>query len=55
MVLVDGTMDGDTPGWECSREDEFWRPLAGETRPVGVSVGGGDDGLPRVGGNVILP
>ena len=55
VVLVDGTMAGDTPGCECSREDEFWRPPAGETRPAGVSVGGSDDGLPRVGGNVILP
>ena len=27
----------------------FWRPRVGETRPAGVSVGGGDDGLPRVG------
>ena len=49
MVLVDGTMAGDTPGWQCPREDGFWRLRAGETRPAGVSVGGGDDGLPRVG------
>ena len=49
MVLVDGTMAGDTPGQESPCEDGFWRPLAGETRPAGVSVGGGDDGLPRVG------
>ena len=49
VVLVDGTMAGDTPGRECPREDGFWRPRAGETRPAGVSVGGGDAGLPRVG------
>ena len=42
-------MAGDTPGRECPREDGFWRPRAGETRPAGVSVDGGDDGLPRVG------
>ena len=45
IVLVDGTMAGDTPGRECPREDEYWRPRAGETRPAGVSVGGGDAGL----------
>ena len=45
VVLVDGTM----AGRECRREDGFWRPRAGETRPAGVSVGGGNDGLPRVG------
>ena len=49
VVLVDGTMAGDTPGRECPREDRFWRPRAGETRPVGVSVGGGNAGRPRVG------
>ena len=49
VVLVDGTMAGDTPGRECPHEDEFWRPRAGETRPAGVSVGGGDAGLLRVG------
>ena len=57
VVLVDGTMAGDTPGRECPREDGFWRPRAGKTRPAGVSVGGGDAvsvgggdaGLPRVG------
>ena len=48
VVLVDGTTAGDTPGRECPREDEFWRPRAGETRPAGVSVGGGDAGRPRV-------
>ena len=48
MVFVDETMAGDTPGRECPREDEYWRPRAGETRPAGVSVGGGDAGLPRV-------
>ena len=42
-------MAGDTPGRECPREDEYWRPRAGETRPAGVSVGGGDAGLPRTG------
>ena len=45
IVLVDGTMAGDTPGRECPREDEYWRPRAGETRPAGMSVGGGDAGL----------
>ena len=44
VVLVNGTMAGDTPGWECPREDGFWRPRAGETRPAGVSVGGGGVG-----------
>ena len=44
VVVVNGTMAGDTPGRECPREDGFWRPRAGETRPAGVSVGGGDDG-----------
>ena len=47
VVLVDGTMAGDTPGRECPREDGFWRLRAGETRPAGVSVGGGDAGLPQ--------
>ena len=42
VVLVDETMAGDTPGRECPREDGNWRPRAGETRPAGVSVGGGD-------------
>ena len=55
VVLVDGTMAGDTPGWECLREDGFWRPQAGETRPACVSVGGGDDGLPRVGETLSSP
>ena len=32
MVLVDGTVAGDTPGWECPREDWDWRPQAGTTR-----------------------
>ena len=41
-------MAGATPGQECLREDGLWRPQAGETRPAGVSVGGGDDGLTRV-------
>ena len=49
VVLVDGTMVGDTPGRECPREYGFWRMRAGETRPAGVSVGGGDEGRPRVG------
>ena len=49
VVLVDGTVAGDTPGRECPREDWDWRPQAGATRPAGVSVGGGDAGLPRVG------
>ena len=47
VVLVDGTTAGDTPGWECPREDESWRP--GKTRPAGVSVGGGDAGRPLGG------
>ena len=55
VVLVDGTMAGDTPGRECPREDGFWRPRAGETRPAGVSVGGGDAGLPRVGETLSSP
>ena len=40
---------GDTPGREFPREDGFWRPRAGKTRPASVSVGGGDAGLQRVG------
>ena len=32
-----------------------WRPRAGEMRPAGVSVGGGDDGLPRVGNMLSSP
>ena len=55
MVLVDGTMSGDTPGRECPREDEYWRPRAGETRPAGVFVGGGDSGLPRTGETLSSP
>ena len=55
VVLVNGTMAGDTPGWECPREDGFWRPRAGETRPAGVSVGGGDDGPPRAGETLSSP
>ena len=27
VVLVDGTMAGDTPGRECPREDGIWRPV----------------------------
>ena len=41
VVLVDGTMAGDTPGQECPREDRDWRPRAAVTSPAGVSVGGG--------------
>ena len=55
MVLVDGTMAGDTPGRECPREDGNWRPRAGETRPAGVSVGGGDAGLPHAGETLSSP
>ena len=55
MVLVDGTMAGDTPGRECPRENGYWRPRAGETRPAGVSVGGGDAGLPRTGETLSSP
>ena len=55
VVLVDGTMAGDTPGWECPREDGNWRPRAGETRPAGVSVGGGDAGLPCAGETLSSP
>ena len=46
-MLVDGTVAVDTPGRECPREDWDLRPQAGATRPAGVSVGGGDAGLPR--------
>ena len=55
VVLVDGTMAGDTPGRECPREDGYWRPRAGETRPASMSVGGGDDGLLRVGETLSSP
>ena len=44
VVLVDGTMAGDTPGWEFLREDWDLRPQPGVTRPAGVSVGGGNAG-----------
>ena len=36
MVLVDGTMAGDTPGWECPHEDEYW--LVRRGRPVCLLV-----------------
>ena len=49
VVLVDETVAGDTPGRECPREDWDWRLQAGEMRPAGISVGGGDAGLPRAG------
>ena len=52
VVLVDGTMAGDTPGRECPREDQELRPQAGVTRPAGVSVGGGSAGLQRIGGTL---
>ena len=48
MVLVDGTMAGDTPGRECPLDDRDWRPRAGEKKPVSVSVGDGNAGLPHV-------
>ena len=48
VVLVHGTMAGDTPGREYPREDGFWRPRAGKMRTAGVSVSCGDAGLPRV-------
>ena len=48
-------MARDTPGRECPREDGNWRPRAGETRPAGVSVGGGDAGLPRAGETLSSP
>ena len=41
VVLVDGTVVGDTPGRECPCEDRDLRPQAGVTKPAGVSVGGG--------------
>ena len=44
VVLVDGTMAGDTPGRECPHEDGDLRPQAGVTKPAGVSVGGGSTG-----------
>ena len=49
VVLVDGTVAGDTPGRECPREVRDLRPQTGATRLAGVSVGGGDAGLPRAG------
>ena len=49
VVLVDGTVAGDTPGRECPREDWDWRPQTGATRQAGVSVGGGNAALPRAG------
>ena len=38
-----------TPGRECPREDRDLRPLAGVTRPAGVSVCGGNVGSQCVG------
>ena len=56
VVLVDGTKAGGTPGRECPREDRDLRPLAGVTRPAGVSMCGGSVGSPCVGGgDVVLP
>ena len=55
MVLVDGTMAGDTPGRECPRKDGIWRPQAGETRPAGVSVGGSNAGLSHAGETLSSP
>ena len=52
VVLVDGTMAGDTPGRECPREDRDWRLQAGVTRPAGVSVFGGGTGSPCSGGTL---
>ena len=49
VVLVDGTKAGGTPGRECPHEDRDLRPLAGVTRPAGVSVCGGNVGSPCVG------
>ena len=48
-------MAGDTPGRKCPCEDGIWRPRAGGTRPAGVSVGGGDAGLPRAGETLSSP
>ena len=55
VVLIDGAIAGNTPGRECPREDGNWRPRAGETRPAGVSVGGGNAGLPRAGETLSSP
>ena len=52
VVLVDGTMAGDALGRECPREDRDLRPRAGVTRPVGVSVGGGNAGPLHAGGTL---
>ena len=49
VVRVDGTIAGDTPGWECPREDRDWQPRAGVTRPAGVSVSGSGAGSLRGG------
>ena len=55
VVLLDGTMARDTPRWQCPREDGNWRPRVGETRLAGVSVGGGDAGLPHAGETLSSP
>ena len=52
VVLVDGTRAGGTPGRECSREDRDLRPLAGMTRPAGVTVCDDGIGSPCVGGTL---
>ena len=51
---VYGTVAGDTPGRGCPRENRDLRPHAGVTRPAGVTVGGGDAGLPRAGETRLL-
>ena len=42
-MLVDGANAGGTPRWECPREDQDIRSLAGVTKPASVTVD--DDGL----------
>ena len=53
VVLVDGTKAGGTPGRECPHEDRDLRPLAGVTRPAGVSMCGGNVESPCVGGRLL--
>ena len=46
MVLVEETIAGDTPGWECPREDLGMRPLIGTTKPLGGTVSDDDNRSP---------
>ena len=52
VVLVEEANSGDTPRLECPREDHDIRLLAGEAKPVSVTVCEDDLGSPCVGGTL---